>query len=76
VTYSASAKKFQAAAKAAGASILLSNHSIFDQAWIRGRMARKPGEQSPFVVGTDGVQRYFTVMSECAEAERLRQKGS
>jgi len=75
-TYIASAKKFQAAAKAAGATILLSNHSEFDQAWIRGRMARKPGEASPFAVGADAVQRYFTVTSECAEAAKLKLKGS
>ena len=75
-TYIASAKKFQAAAKAAGATVLLSNHSEFDQAYIRGRMARKPGEQSPFVVGADGVNRYFTVTSECATAEKMKLKGS
>jgi len=77
-TYIASAKKFQAAAKAAGATILLSNHSEFDEAYMKGRMlaSRKPGEASPFVVGADAVQRYFTVTSECAEAAKLRLKGS
>ena len=77
-TYIASAKKFQAAAKAAGATILLSNHSEFDEAYMKGRMlaSRKPGEASPFVVGSDAVQRYFTVTSECAEAAKLRLKGS
>jgi metallo-beta-lactamase class B len=74
--YINSAKKFAAAAKAAGASILLSNHSEFDEAYMKGRMARKPGDVSPFVVGADGVQRYFTVTSECAEAEKQRLKGS
>ena len=39
-------------------------------------MVRKPGEASPFVVGADGVNRYFTVTSECAEAAKLRLKGS
>jgi metallo-beta-lactamase class B len=75
-TYINSATKFADAAKAAGATIVLSNHSMYDQAWIRSHMARKPGEVSPFVVGTNGVQRYFTVLSECAKAERLRLKGS
>ena len=76
--YINSARKFQAAAKAAGATILLSNHSEFDEAYMKGRMlaSRKPGEASPFVVGADAVQRYFTVTSECAEAEKLRLKGS
>jgi metallo-beta-lactamase class B len=73
-TYISSVEKFAAASKAAGASIIFSNHSMYDQAWLRARMARKPGEVSPFVVGTDGVARYFTVMSECAKAAKLRLK--
>ena len=75
-TYIASAKKFGDAAKAAGATIIFSNHSMYDQAWIRSRWQRKPGEVSPFVVGADGVQRYFTVLGECAKAARLRLKAS
>jgi metallo-beta-lactamase class B len=74
--YINSADKFAKKAKAAGASIVLSNHSMYDQAWIRSHMARKPGEVSPFVVGADGVKRYFTVLSECAKAEKLRLKSS
>ncbi len=74
--YINSAKKFAAAAKAAGATILISNHSEFDDAYLKGRVARKPGDVSPFVVGSDAVQRYFTVTSECAVAAKLRLKGS
>ena len=74
--YIHSAEKFAAAAKAAGASIILSNHSMYDQAWIRSHMARQPGDTSPFAVGADAVQRYFTVLSECAKAEKVRLKGS
>jgi len=73
-TYIASAKKFGDAAKAAGATIVLSNHSMYDLAWIRSRWQRKAGETSPFVVGSDAVQRYFTVLSECAKAAKLRLK--
>jgi metallo-beta-lactamase class B len=73
-TYIASAKKFGDAAKAAGATIIFSNHSMYDQAWIRSRWQRKPGEVSPFVVGADGVARYATVLSECAKAAKLRLK--
>ncbi|HWY66713.1 MAG TPA: MBL fold metallo-hydrolase [Rhizomicrobium sp.] len=75
-TYIASARKFADAAKAAGATIIFSNHSMYDQAWTRSRWQRKPGEVSPFVVGADGVQRYFTVLSECAKAAKLRLKPS
>ena len=32
----------------------------------------KVGETHPFIVGTDAVQRYFTVMTECATAPKLR----
>ena len=30
-----------------------------------------PGEDNPFVI-KDGVQRYQTVLTECAEAEKAR----
>jgi hypothetical protein len=73
-TYIASAKKFGDAAKASGANIIFANHSMYDQAWIRSRWQRKPGEVSPFVVGTEAVARYATVLSECAKAARLRLK--
>ena len=33
---------------------------------------RQPGEGHSFIVGADGVQRYFTVMTECATASKLR----
>jgi hypothetical protein len=36
------------------------------------RQPRQVGETHPFIVGTDGVQRYFTVMTECATASKLR----
>ncbi|HWC63908.1 MAG TPA: hypothetical protein VG501_09815, partial [Rhizomicrobium sp.] len=75
-TYIASQKKFQAAVKAAGATILISNHSEFDDAYLKGKVARKPGDVSPFVLGAATVQRYFDVTSECAEAAKLRLKNS
>jgi len=75
-TYIASAKKFGDAAKAAGATVVLSNHSMYDQAWIRSRWERKKGEPSPFVVGSEAVERYVTVLSECAKAAKLRLKGT
>jgi metallo-beta-lactamase class B len=71
-TYIASAQKMRDLAKAAGASVIFSNHSMYDMAWTRSRIPRKPGEPSPFVVGTDAVQRYFTVLEECAKAAKLR----
>ena len=73
--YIASQRKIAKAAADAGASVILSNHSEYDGAYTKARLLsapRQPGEDHPFIVGTDGVQRYFTVMAECAMASKLR----
>jgi metallo-beta-lactamase class B len=73
--YIASQRKIAKAAADAGASVLLSNHSEYDGAYTKARLLaapRQPGENHPFIVGADGVQRYFTVMTECAMASKLR----
>jgi len=73
--YIASQRKIAKAAADAGASVLISNHSEYDGAYTKARLIaapRQPGENHPFVVGTDGVQRYFTVMTECAMASKVR----
>jgi metallo-beta-lactamase class B len=73
--YIASQRKIARVAADAGASVLISNHSEYDGAYTKARLLaapRQPGENHPFIVGTDGVQRYFTVMSECAMASKLR----
>jgi metallo-beta-lactamase class B len=73
--YIASQRQIAKVAADAGASVLLSNHSEYDGAYTKARLLfapRQPGETHPFIVGTDGVQRYFTVMAECAMASKLR----
>ena len=73
--YVASQRKIAKAAADAGATVILSNHSEYDGAYTRARLVgvkREPGENHPFIVGADAVQRYFTVMSECALASKLR----
>jgi metallo-beta-lactamase class B len=73
--YIASQRKIARAAAEAGASVLLSNHSEYDGAYTKARLVaapRQPGENHPFVIGPEGVQRYFTVMTECAMASKLR----
>src|SRR6185503_15244385 len=73
--YVASQRKIAKAAADAGASVLISNHSEYDGAYTKARLVSVPrqvGETHPFIVGTDGVQRYFTVMTECAMASKLR----
>jgi metallo-beta-lactamase class B len=63
-----------AAAAASGATILMSNHSEFDNAVTKIRLlaARKPGEPHPFELGKEAVARYFTVAGECAQAAKLK----
>jgi metallo-beta-lactamase class B len=73
-TYIASQRKMAAAAAAANATILMSNHTEFDNAVLKIRMmaSRKPGEPHPFDIGKEAVARYFTVTGECAQAARLK----
>ena len=73
--YIESQKKIAKAAADAGALVIISNHSEYDGAYTKARLAgakREIGEENPFVVGADAVQRYFTVMAECALASKLR----
>jgi metallo-beta-lactamase class B len=73
--YIASQRRMAKAAADAGATVVLSNHSEFDGAYTKARLIAAPrqvGETHPFVVGAEGVQRYFSVMAECATASKLR----
>jgi metallo-beta-lactamase class B len=73
--YIASQQRIGKAAADAKASVIISNHSEYDGAYTKARLLAAPrqvGETNPFIVGTEGVQRYFTVMSECATASKLR----
>jgi metallo-beta-lactamase class B len=75
--YSDSQRKMGREAAAAGATILMSNHTEFDSAYIKVRLlaARRAGEPHPFEVGGDAVQRYFKMGDECAQAARMRATG-
>ena len=66
-------KRFAKIAADAGATVMLSNHSEFDEGSMKARMisTMMPGEDNPFVI-KDGVKRYQTVLVECAEAEKAR----
>jgi metallo-beta-lactamase class B len=76
--YIASQHKMAALAASEHPTVLLTNHSEFDNAWTKTRLlkARRPGDPSPFENGADAVARYFTVTTECAEAERLHMMGA
>jgi metallo-beta-lactamase class B len=75
--YIASSKKMAKAAADYRATALLSNHSEFDNAWLKAHTAadRPKGEPNPFEVGADGVAHYFSVVEYCAEAAKLRATG-
>lgn len=72
--YIQSQRKMAAAAARTGATILMSNHSLFDGAITNIKMlaARKPGEPHPYELGADAVARYFKLTEECAQAARLK----
>lgn len=72
--YIASSQKMAQAAAAFGATALMSNHSEFDNAFLKAHTAanRTLGEANPFDVGSDAVARYFTVVENCATATKLR----
>src|SRR5215469_7869618 len=73
-TYIASQRKMAEHAGSLNATVLMSNHSEFDNAVtkIKTLAARKAGEPHPFELGREAVQRYFKVTDECAQVARLK----
>jgi metallo-beta-lactamase class B len=72
--YIASTRKMAKAAADFGATVLLSNHTEFDNGYYKSHTAanRKAGETNPFDVGRAAVGRYFTVVEDCVTAARMR----
>jgi len=72
-TYIDSQRHIEAKAEEAGATVLLSNHNLFDRALDRIRMmpARGAGPH-PFEIGENMVQRYFQVMQHCARVAQIK----
>jgi metallo-beta-lactamase class B len=71
-TYIESQKHMAAKAAETGATVLLSNHSEFDNAVNKNRMLAGRGNgPHPYEVSAEGVQRYFRVMQGCARAAQL-----
>jgi metallo-beta-lactamase class B len=70
MSYAQQADRFREIATRAGADVMLSNHTVYDGSKVKlpAVKARKPGEKHPYVIGTDGVRRYLTVVGECAKA--------
>jgi metallo-beta-lactamase class B len=72
--YRDSQRKMTEIAEAAGATVLMSNHTEFDRAYDRARIAQLPrtaGERHPYETDTATVMRYFEMAANCAEAQRL-----
>jgi metallo-beta-lactamase class B len=71
--YAESAQRFQGITTAAGADILLSNHTAYDGTTVKlPRLAeRQAGAPHPYVIGKDAVSRYFTVAEQCALGARI-----
>ncbi len=72
-TYIDSQKHMAEEAAETGATVILSNHSEFDNAYNRNRMLAVRGNgPHRYELGTEWVQRYFLVMEDCARAAQLR----
>jgi metallo-beta-lactamase class B len=69
-SYVASSRRFRDIAKQNGADVLIANHTNFDgsKTKLPAVLARKAGQPNPYVIGEDAVQRYMTVVNECAQA--------
>jgi hypothetical protein len=63
-------------ARAAGADILLSNHTAYDASTLKlpALARRRPGDAHPYVIGADAVQRFFTTAEQCSIATRLAEQ--
>ena len=75
--YAASADRFREIATAAGADVILSNHTNFDNSKLEEPLLslRRPGDAfHPHIVGKDSVQHFLTVVSESAKAGSLLSK--
>jgi metallo-beta-lactamase class B len=72
--YIASSKKMAKAAADYGATVLLSNHTEFDNGYFKAHTAanRRTGAANPFDVGAAAVARYFTVVEYCTTAALIR----
>ncbi|HEY2229175.1 MAG TPA: MBL fold metallo-hydrolase [Xanthobacteraceae bacterium] len=73
-TYIYTQRKMAELAASLNASVIMSNHSEFDNAVTKIKMlaARRPGEPHPFDLGRNAVLRYFKTSDECAQAARLK----
>jgi metallo-beta-lactamase class B len=70
--YSDTTQKYRDVLRQENTDIFLSNHVSYDAAVAKmaALKDRQPGQPNPFVVGQDAVQRFLTVLGECALATK------
>ena len=69
-SYISNANRLIDIADGAGADVIIGNHTEYNDALARlaRTKARKPGEPNPWLVGKLEVQKYLTVVEECAKS--------
>ena len=74
--YENSLVKFHQAVKQAGADVVLESHPFLSNLVEKLAAAhnRKANDPNPLIVGTDGVDRYMTIWTECGRASMARYK--
>jgi metallo-beta-lactamase class B len=72
--YVQSLERFAAVTQRLGVDVEIQNHPLYDgfPRKLERLSRRSAGEPHPFVVGTDGYQRFLTVMKECTSAQLAR----
>jgi metallo-beta-lactamase class B len=73
LAYIASGDRYRDIVKKAGADIVLSNHTAYDNtpANIKTLATRGPKDRHPYIVGNAAALRYITTAEECAKAGYL-----
>jgi metallo-beta-lactamase class B len=69
-SYISNAKRLKDISDGAGADVIIVNHTEYNDALNRFERtkARKAGEPNPWIVGKGEVEKYLTVVEECAKA--------
>jgi metallo-beta-lactamase class B len=72
--YIKSAQRFSELARQAGADVILSNHTDWDQSkvYLPLLAKRTPGSSSPYITSAENVRRYLKVAEECAAVRLMR----
>jgi metallo-beta-lactamase class B len=73
-TYVSSARRFRDIVAKAGADVIISNHTIYDDSKTKLPLlaVRKAGDDNPYIIGKEATQRYLTVAEQCAMAGLAR----